>query len=631
MVIDVAVGSGTGESGERGVRFRRVDFRVVALFLVAVVVFVAAWGAFWSATDNEFIWDDPIIFSRQLPYFDSFSNVFFPPKRIPQFGTHYYRPLIVVSYQIDEWISGKFWSREERQKARQFVYHSSVVLYHSLASLLVFLLGLRLSRLNRLDWPLGAAAAGGAALVFAVHPIHVESVAWMAGRSDVICAIFVIASLITYLRYKEAPRLMDLICALGFAFCAMLSKETGVCLLMAIPLVDLLIRGSKTKAAPAGSGSRRRTRRERRKEEVAGKRPASGAPLWLRWAALALVWLVYSLLRSEALGSGSLRSSGHDLASFFGAIGWYLRKIVWPGEQSAFVSDLPGVAYVVGGVLVSLAAAYALYRFVRLKTYGGEAISMSLIFVSLAPSLAIVMFRISETPLAERYTYLPSVALCLLAGLLLARVAARIPKTLPAALAPAGIALVSILIAIPASYATLERGAVWQNDLAFWTDTVRKAPDQGLPHLHLGLTYNKLKREAEALSEYKQALAKYDDTEGRSKAYNNMGTLYLSQGKIPQAVEALRGALKERPRYPTANYNLALCEERLGHTGRAEALLRTAIKLNPRYTKAHLQLGRLLLRRGHEKEGAKHLKNVLQMAPASREAETARRLMSNSK
>ncbi len=197
--------------------------------LVALALALVAVAVFWGARDNEFVWDDPIVFQQQLPYFDSFGNVFFPPKGIPQFGENYYRPLIIVTYQLDEKIAAALWPLEKREEARRIVYHTTPVLWHAGATVLVFLLGVVLTRMVRSEGlggvagPGGATGSGGAAdpggaagpagfaglagsaaagLLFAVHPIHTESVAWMAGRSDVVCAVFFLGAVLLYLMHR---------------------------------------------------------------------------------------------------------------------------------------------------------------------------------------------------------------------------------------------------------------------------------------------------------------------------------------------------------------------------------------------------------------------------------------------
>lgn len=618
--------------------------RSFVTLLVGLAVAIVAIGAYWDAFDNEFIWDDPIIFNRQLPYFDSLGNVFQPPKSIPQFGTHYYRPLTIVSFQVDEWISKTFWPLEQREQARRQVYHASVIFYHGLASILVFLLAIQLARISGFARDLALAAGVAAGLLFAVHPIHVECVAWMAGRTDVLCAVFVMAALMTYIRHRQHGRWPDLVAAAGFTLAAMLTKETGVGLLLALPFVDLLLpaageSGSGGKAGKALSRAERRRAQRRRGSQSPSNVPMGGfGGIALRWGAVALAAVVYFGLRSGAIPSGHLRSSGRSLGSLFGALGWYVKKLFWPPPQSAFVTDTPGGLYAALGAIVLLAAAGVAYFAWRKKSAFGEAVAVVLLLATLAPSLAIVVYRISETPLAERYLYTPSVALCVLLGLLLARAAMLIAGSWPS---PARMALTlvpALVLAVPMVYGTLQREQVWQNNLVFWKDTAAKAPGQGLPHLHLGLTYNEMDYTDKALAEYQLALEEYDDAEGRSKAYNNMGSVYIGTGQLDKAVEALEGAIREVPNYPTAYYNLALCRVRKAQQTRNrkvqtelinEALggFQRALKINPRYVKAHFQYGRLLVRLGKSKLGREHLRRVIKLAPSSREAKAAKELL----
>ncbi len=614
---------------------------VLALLLCALAV-----GVYAGSFDNEFVWDDPIVFKRQLPYFDSFENVFFPPKSIPQFGSHYYRPLIVVSYQLDEKIIRTFWPTERWEEGRRLVYHTSPVIYHAIVTLLVFFFGLSIARASRwFSAGQRTVAAAIAAGLFAVHPIHVESVAWMAGRSDVVCGIFFLLTLISYLHCRLSPskkRKIALgVAAVIFGFAAMLSKETGVGLIFAVPLLDLfLLRG----IAVTGTGEKiKKTRAEIRRAErraksktptnVAGA-PNIAEPL-LAWVVLGATAMAYFLLRSSALeGAGKLGQGKHDmLNASFGSLGWYFWKVIWPPPQSAFIAEVPGMPFVIFGVLLSASVvALMLWSFRRpsLGDLGAEISTFLLFFATLAPSMAIAILRISETPLAERYLYLPSAGICLafsfglvrLAHILLNRATSSVKLVVPAATA--------VAIAVPAGIAAVDRSKVWATDFSFWEDAVAKAPDQGLPHLHMGLALNALEGDFfyETKEQYELALKTYDDREGRSKAFNNLASLHMGKGMYEEAIVYLDKALLEVPRYPTAYFNRSMCKLNLSGQAtdaqRRQELfagclsdLRTAIDLNPRYTKALYQYGRLLVQIGRTDEGRRHLLTVTKIAPGS--------------
>jgi tetratricopeptide (TPR) repeat protein len=603
---------------------------------------VPAVALYAQVVEFDFIWDDPIIFQRQLPYFDSFENVFFPPKSIPQFGVHYYRPLTIVSYQLDEWISGTFWPESERKEARRVVYHASVVIYNALVVGLLAVFAVRLMQAGRSGVrgaaPIFAAAAAGS-LVFLAHPLHVESVAWMAGRTDVLCALFVLASLLAFAWLKRGAGWPAFALTVLFAAAAMLAKETGVVLVVLIPAFDLAFPDRGGDRAEQGE---RMSRAERRRRERSGGRKRqigwAGVPRGVRWAGVLLVTVIYFALRQEAVGGRQLTAAGEPLGRLFGAVTWYVSKLVWPPPQSGFVHAVPrGAAVWIGAALVLGGLALLVWLW-RRAGWRGEAVALLIAGATLAPSLAIATYRISETPLAERYGYLPSAGLCLLLAALAARGMERLPGSWPgwARVAPA--AALALVLAVPGSLATWERSQVWRNDLAFWSDTARKAPEQGLPHLHLGMTYAERDRLEEAEEQYRKALATYDDAEGRSKAYNNLGALHMRQGRLREAADALRGALREVRDYPTAHYNLGVIELNLAqrggsaqqrdrHLDRARQHLGRALELNPRYVKAHVQYGRLLLSTGDASRGASHLQRAVQLAPSSDEAALARDLL----
>ncbi len=597
--------------------------------LVALALALVAVAVFWGARDNEFVWDDPIVFQQQLPYFDSFSNVFFPPKGIPQFGQSYYRPLIIVTYQLDEKIAASFWPLEKREQARRIVYHTTPVLWHAAATVLVFLLGIVLTRLTGSGGPeppglpagwAGLSGSAAAALLFAVHPIHTESVAWMAGRSDVVCAVFFLAAVLFYLLHRATLKLAWLLAAAVAALAAMMSKETGVGLLLLVPLIDRLTEPG----AGLGGAEPIRSRAERRLEQRAatksakgGKRAGGGAgaaapsvgPGWaLRWGLFAAVGAFYFLVRNSALASSpnpfSTKGGGGPEA-LPAALGWYLQKLIWPPPQSAFVADMPGWPGILAGLVAGVGSAYLLWLWSRKPGWGREG----------------------------------------LFGFLLERAAGRLlPATKPA-LQQGLVAAVAVLVALPAAAATVKRAEVWQSDLAFWQDAVVKSPRQGIPHLHLGIAYATQGKTEAAVEEYKLALQYYDDREGRAKAHNNLGSAYLRLERYSEAIEHFKGALQQDPDYATPYYNWALASFYLAQAARREgrmddaqraygealAQLERAIEINPRYPKAHLRLGMELISMGRVEEGRSHLQQVVQMAPASAEGIEARRVLSGEK
>src|SRR5262245_8417242 len=176
---------------------------------IAVLVYLPALG-------NGFIWDDPLVL-EQLRAIRAWRDLVVMPPQIPQY---YYRPLIFVSYLADRAVGGE----------NPFWFHLSVIALHALNCVLVFRL---VAALFRDDVALAAASA----VLFAVLPTHVESVAWMAGRSDVIVCTFLLLTVLLFLRRDTAWSAW-----LGGAtfFLALLSKEMAVSALLVVPALDWL-------------------------------------------------------------------------------------------------------------------------------------------------------------------------------------------------------------------------------------------------------------------------------------------------------------------------------------------------------------------------------------------------------
>ena len=649
----------------------RKQLTAIAAGAVALVAFLVFFGSIGA----EFVWDDPIVFDRQLPFFDGVKNIFVPPQGIPQFGDHYYRPLVVVSYLADEGIAKTFWPLEKRDAARRVVFHLTPVALHALATALVFLFGLQLLGLHAPPGPKEILAAAAGALLFAVHPIHVESVAWMAGRSDALCAVFFLGAAIALV---EARRRSSLRWGLLSAACfllATLAKETGLGFVFLAPVLLWLVRPADRAAleAEAAKGTSRAERRRIQRaagtpartkgmkggsanaakgtkgggaeaREEAKRAPAEG---W-SWATLPAVAFLAALVAYFALRSAAIAAvtspamkGAPDLTALPAAFGWYAAKLFWPPPQSAFPAEVPGVGFAVFGAVALAAALFGAWRWRRGGERTPELAALAFSFAGLVLSLAISLYKISKTPIAERYLYIPSAGLCLLAAFLLRRAATRLPAAWPGRARIGAPLIVAAVVALPATAATIERQQVWADNYSFWRDAAAKAPDQGVPHLHLGMVYAGRGANADAEREYRLALKYYKEAPSLAKTNNNLGSLLFQRGRDDEAVACFVEAARLDPRYETPHYNWALLllrrsqsappEQRGQLIGDALGHLERALAINPRYTKAHLQLGEILLQLGRPADGAEHLRFVVELAPASAEAQMARNLLARAR
>ena len=630
--------------------------RGLLLLGLAAIPMVIGFAIHLGAVQNDFIWDDPIVLKQQLHAFHSVGDLFFPPTGIPQFGDHYYRPLVMLTYVIDRWLWGD----------TPLGFHLPVVVFHTVNCLFVFLLGLRLFRGARL----GAVAAVAGAALFAAHPIHTESVFWMAGRSDVLATLAVLPALLAYFKWKRDTagwRWLGL-SALLFAV-ACFSKETGLSLLFVVAAADMLgigegdrdadtIVDARARAgggaaqAPPRDADRRRTQGKKGRAGAASGRPAAsagpglmsrGLRYWQGWLLLAGVGGVYFMIRSAALANEGTPLRTQDNSPLTGveniitALGFYVSKFFAPVRLTAYIPEIPDRGL---NLLIGIAGVLAGGLVLWFATQRGEkrtAFLTAWFFATLAPSLSVAFFQVSKTPIAERYLYLPSVGLCLLAGYLLF---VRLPELVPEGTQKVATVLIAaVLVAVTAAGAagTVARGRIWRSDFDFWTDVVAKWPQYGLPHLHLGLVYNEQGHDDLAEQQYKLALEnKYTD-DGRAKVCNDLGMLYMARGDFDGADIYFWKSIELKRDYATPYYGLGITGLRRGeeslqrrdsavatsHLTGAESNFKKAIGLNPQYVKALGALGRLLHLVGRDAEATTYLNRVLQLVSSGPEYEEA--------
>lgn len=607
--------------------------------LFVIVAALAAFGVYYNALWNGFIWDDPIVLKRQVSAFRSAKDIFFPPVGIPQFGLHYYRPLVMLSYIIDNAIWGK----------SPFGFHLTVILLHLLNTVLVFFI----SRIILKGFEHRDVGALIASLVFAVHPIHTESVAWMAGRSDVMAAVFFFLSLFFYLKYKEKSRGHWLALSTVIFFLAALAKETSLSFILLLPFIDIALFSEQ---APAGELARherrRKERKEKKKKEKVEIKKWQTAKDWIQginiisYIPFVMATVIYLIVRYYALGGGATKTPQtrnvlEMMRNLINSYGFYIEKVFVPVNLKAFIPEVPSGFWMTLFSITALSILLAGIAYSFSKKNRVVLFSIFFFILTLAPSLMVAVMKISEAPIAERYLYIPSLSFSLLIGFVFLYVPARVRKSPKAATYSRLIILFIVLIILVAfSIQTIRRNTVWKDDILFWEDLVKKVPDQGLPHLNLGLAYSENKRTEEAEKEYRKAIESKYDNEGRSTAYNNLGNIYLGKEDYDNAEQCFKTAISMRWNYPTPYYSMGLSQFRryvkalrkgqqpdVKLVENAVEYLNRAIQLNPQYVKAHGLLGNILAKFGKYDEARKHLEMVLKYEKEGKTAESTKKLL----
>lgn len=497
-------------------------------------------GIYWQSLQGGLIWDDGIVQKNQMVYFKSVKDAFFfDHNKIYQWSPHYYRPMVTLSYMLDEGVS-KYLREKKYLSADPLppqirtdprVSHGSCILYHAITTFFVWMFTRQLlSGRAWMEW--GALISG---LVFAVHPIHTETVSMINGRSDSLAAMFMMPGVVAAMRFLVARSVWALLASGVLFFAAILTKEVGLSAALLLPFLAIAARGT----SKAGAGKSPSLRAMLARLAVIGVvyGAAIGGYFWLRGQ----VEMQYG--RSLPIPWSSLGER------FVGATAYYMGKLVWPWPQCHFTKDLPDAMSVGLPVAAGLLAlgVFAIVRAARGKSLLLTALAM--VLCTLAPSMAIALRGISETPVAERYLYLPTaglgIAMAGLLGLCWSRVAVR------------ALAMVVMLgVCGGFAYGTWERGKVWLDDVALWRDAARQSPDDGLPWFSLGMALFEQKKLDEALECFDKSIKSKYDQEGYSLAWNSKGAVLMSQSKMKEALLCFGESIRIRPTYHTPYFNV---------------------------------------------------------------------------
>jgi tetratricopeptide (TPR) repeat protein len=495
-------------------------------------------------------------------------------------GEHdnFYRPLQFVIY----------WLLYRANGPNPAVFHFFQLLLCAATAWLVFQLGREL---------LGDdLAALGGALLWALHPQHVETVTWVSALPDAGAACFGILGFVLFLRAEKAPggvRGRYAIAALAY-FPALLFKESALMLPGLLLVYWFFFPGSSTW-----------------KQKV------------VRWLPFGAVLAVYLAIRISALGGFSqapqaFTFSRELFAAALGLLGQHAKLFFWPARLSAFrVFNLGPSLHSPWPWLVLLALVTTLLLRRRQPLLG------FLVFwwlVTLAPCLDV---RMVSFPVADRFSYMPSVGLALAVAYLLL---VKLPEHFPMRrFAPA---LAGIVALVSIAYAAQDARLVptWDNNVALWTYSLYASPDSALVHLfQAALLRNRDGNMAGAEHEYQTAL-RLNRESVRPLAgidyecYLGLGQVALLRGRTAETINDYQMAIRLGPDHSPAYKALGAYYFPHGDYQRAAQYFTTAVKLDPQDVESRFFLGSCALKLGHPREAAEQFHAARQVDPTYIEA-----------
>lgn len=562
--------------------------------LVAVWTLVAFLPTVW----NDFVnWDDPRMFLEN-PYH---RGPWLAELRYA-WSSHLlgeFMPVTWMSYTLDRLLWG----------LHAPGYHLTSLILHVLAAVAVFVLARRLLRHalgpdapGRAAVDVGAAAA---ALMFAVHPLRVEAVAWVSARGTVLGGLLLVLAVLVYVMGWERGQKTGMVPAAWLAgsvalfVASLLARATGLVLPAVLAVLDVYpLRRLGWPPAGWWGPAARRAWREKAVFAVIG---ALATPMGF-------------LARGEEVGDFP-RAGWDPLIALAWAIystGFYVWKSVGVGILSPIYAMPTREEPMLAGVLLSAVTAVAITGVLvaRRHRWPGALAVWIAYLILLGPMSGIVPFgRLRGA--VDRYTYVACLGWALVAGGAVAvgwrsrrarrdGGASRFRLDLVAAGALVPVVLVWSVV-------SWRQAAIWRDGVTLWTRAVAVAPGSPVARSNLGTALAARRDFSGAAAQYREAAREWSTHPG---AFQNLGRALAADGRFAEAVEPFRRLVELRPRWAEAHLDLGTVLYNLGEVDGAVASLTRAVELDPKSARAHESLGTALWRLGREAEAAGHFQRA---------------------
>ena len=485
----------------------------------------------------------------------------------------YWHPLTWLSHLLDVTLFG----------SNAGPYHIVNAVLHTGNSLLLFEL------LRRTTNAVGQSAF--VAAVFAAHPLHVESVAWVTERKDVLSTLFLLLTMLAYVGYARSPSVRRYALVMVLFALALMSKPMVVTLPVVLLLLDIWpLRRADARAL------------------IVEKLPLFALALATSATTVIIQYRVGAMAGLDALPWTTRLANA--------SIGYiaYVWKTIWPWPLAAFypLFDI-STARVIGGLGAIALLSIAAFR-IRLN-HPYVWVGWLWYLVTITPVIGFL--QAGEQGMADRFMYVPMIGL-LIAGAWGAQpMLERLGITRSWGLRAGALAIVTVC-----AIAARAQAAHWENSEALWSHATRVTPGSYIAHENLGQALREAGRLEEARASYERALAVAPP---RSPAYaavinNSLGLVLTRQGKTDEARDRFAAAVQRDPSFAEARTNLG---NALAAEGRAETAMehfREAIRLKPDYVEPRIGLGASLLRSGRAAEAAIQYREAIALNPALAQA-----------
>ena len=483
-----------------------------------------------------------------------------------------YHPLTTISHMADYQLFG----------SHAGGHHVTNVLIHAATAICLFLV---LLGMTGEMW-----CAAFVAFVFALHPLRVESVAWIAERKDVLSGFFFVLTLGAYARYIQKPSALRYLLVLIVYILGLLSKP----MLVTLPFVLLLLDYWPLRRLDFRASEFFKTARRLLIEKI---------PFFV----LSIIGCIVTIkAQSEVIHRAAVVSLPHRFGNAIVGYAHYLQQYVWPVKLTPFyplpLEGHPGSVIAISLIVLAVLS-FAVWHW--RKKYPWVLTGWLWYLGMLVPVIGFV--QVGEQAWADRYTYLPQIGI----GILVAWTIAEATRTWQNRGAVLWSGTVAVVLAL--GIGAYKQTGYWHDNESLWLRTIACTSDKNaLAESNLGNHYFQIGRIDDAIYHSQKALKVWPDDPG---ANNCVGYIQLQRGQMEDAMKHFQIAIEADANYTPARNNLALALLQSGHVDDAIAQFQKALDINPDIPDAQNSLGYALLRKGQADQAVAHYRRALELKP----------------
>ncbi len=596
-----------------GLSLPRHFLKLIPIFLVILATLFVYWPVqeydFIHYDDGEYVSENPKVQAgltlQSIRW--AFTNIM----------TGNWHPMTWLSHMLDCELFG----------LNPGAHHLTNLFFHLANTLLLLWV---LNRMTGRFW-----ASSFIAALFALHPLHVEPVVWLADRKDLLSTFFGLITVGMYVSYVERPRLYQYLLTLFVFALSLMSKPMVITLPFVLLLLDYWPLG-RLSFTPWGGHP---LTTDQNQGDDRGSFPFSLVLEKVPFFILSVVWSVLTFLAQSSAGavnSPEILPLEIRLANAIVSYARYIGKMIWPHNLAIlypYPDTVPIWQVVLAGILL-LAISVLVIRWARSRPY--LAVGWLWYLGTLIPVIGLV--QAGPQAMADRFTYVPFIGLFIMIAIGIPSISIEFRHQKIALALSASLLLFTFMV--------LARQQVryWENSITLFEHTLAVTDKNFVIHNNLGTALAQQGKTREAMAHYAQALqikpsyveahynlGKFLAEQGKIQeaithytqalrmkpdfdaAHNNLGNLLARQGKIREAADHYIQALRSNPNYAQAHYNLAVLQAQQGRIQEAIASYTQALEIEPHFAEAHYNLGVILTQQGNNQEAIAHYTQAIRI------------------